>query len=917
MALVDKPKSKKRSSGSSLVRHVTLEPRRDSFDGIIDDDSKNIRSSRHSGEHHAGNIDLLQNMHGYSPMATSRRPTRLATGRPPVCSSPFVGSTRSGQKGRFSFGSECIETPLAKRGIADWSSHQKGRDWGVGRSCPEYILQELIRRFEDRYTSEGNELEKSFDAPDGNSPSSSIFESFKMPGAGARTSNLGFEYEADVGTGMRDVTSDPEEEEEEDEEEEEEEEDDFTEIKLAPRASGLVRQNSVGASLLSVLHLTGSAIYIDGEVGDEKRNRRRMGSLAKHRRVSLCAQMADSRKSLRPRKSSFAAIDREAVLLGRKSILPSKFGLKEDRLHEIVEDDSVVELCAVQQATSSMKILANVFSFLSEVELLMVTTPVCSFWADASAEAHANLMLVSVGCAGPDITDIDDDVDVEMEPTSIALAMERPWSYLVDRFPWACFLSEGAFKRVYKVWNSAVQAEEALSVMDVNVIEDTGNKHIVGAELAVSALLSSLVRRNICPNFVLTRQVFTSHHEPPAAHWGCADNKRPKGSSYVPGMELGKKPRLPPAKKQGRFQYMRMELCTGGDIEEFLKRQPDEIMPIDETRALLFQMAFSLHAAADRFSLKHYDVKLLNFFLQTFTNVDSNHTVLRYGLGSHVFSLRMPTSRALVAKLADYGTANVQAESNGQPVTIGHFTTLENTPPDYMILGDAACQGHGHDAFGLGLCMLHVFTGHAPYEEIMEEVYCPSGLKKKLKKIWEDEGSSGYDVIRSVILADVEKDEDGVAVEGEPDETFYHTFYRYLVLFGIPADKFQIKNYGRVWRAVSSSIESCSTAKKGYGRSAAAKKCCPDATQFANDQWKYSLSSGSNEYIARARRRLESMEGGLELLISLVNFDPEKRATATDVLNSSFMAPLREGYPGASIQEDDYVLSYMAYATTL
>ena len=71
-----------------------------------------------------------------------------------------------------------------------------------------------------------------------------------------------------------------------------------------------------------------------------------------------------------------------------------------------------------------------------------------------------------------------------------------------------------------------------------------------------------------------------------------------------------------------------------------------------------------------------------------------------------------------------------------------------------------------------------------------------------------------------------------------------------------------------------------------------------------------------NKYIARARRRLESMEGGLELLLSLVNFDPEKRATATDVLNSSFMASLREGSYGASIQEDDHVLSYMAYATT-
>lgn len=43
------------------------------------------------------------------------------------------------------------------------------------------------------------------------------------------------------------------------------------------------------------------------------------------------------------------------------------------------------------------------------------------------------------------------------------------------------------------------------SFRDVDTISDTGNLHTVGAELAVSMLLSSITRRNIAPNFVITR----------------------------------------------------------------------------------------------------------------------------------------------------------------------------------------------------------------------------------------------------------------------------------------------------------------------------------------------------------------------------------------------------------------------------
>ena len=63
-------------------------------------------------------------------------------------------------------------------------------------------------------------------------------------------------------------------------------------------------------------------------------------------------------------------------------------------------------------------------------------------------------------------------------------------------------------------------------------IHSTGNINVVKAELAVSVMLSSLVRRGICPNFVAIRGMFSSEYEPPDNYWGTADNKRPKGPAY-------------------------------------------------------------------------------------------------------------------------------------------------------------------------------------------------------------------------------------------------------------------------------------------------------------------------------------------------------------------------------------------------
>lgn len=844
---------------------------------IADEDAM-THQSRPSGEHAIGGRDMANHIYVVSPRRS--RGTRVSSGRPLrtpklLINSAGLMSTRAASPFAVPSMQVCLETPhMTRRSCQENKSSV--RDWGVSAACPKTITLELLKRLEaEEKSQEKNEvLDQSFETEEGNDTDTVL----------------------DSDDDLHDTFEDT----------------------LFPMNTSPDRRSSMGTAAFASLNLHDET----QKVGDNDRmTRRRIGSLAKHRRISLFANTMQSRNSIRPsRKSHFAGCARMSIAETSLALHDEKrFSFLPAKVSEISSFDHSNKLEIDQNPLMESGILSTVLSFLDERELLCGVSPVCSFWADVCTEAHATLMLSSVGC----LENIDDFEDLDVLPVenqSIMRSMEKNWKYLINQYPWACFLSEGAFKKVYKVWNSATEAEEAISVMDIDLIESTGNKNVVGAELAVSAMLSSLVRRNICPNFVLTRRVFTCPYEPPPSHWGCEENKKPKGAKYAANKSNQRKPGEPKKKDQGRYQYMRMELCSDGDAEEYLKRQKNESISCVQAQHILFQVAFALHVAADRFCMKHYDMKLLNIFLQRPSN-ESKYTTLRYGLGSHVFSLKMKTDETVIAKLADYGTANIEPESNGKPATIGQFTTLENTPPEFMIFGDAAKQGHGHDAFGLGLSMLHLFTGHAPYEEILEEVVCPPGLKQKLRRVWEDETVEGYSVIRSVIWADVYTDDDGDVIEGEPDEVLYDTLYRYLVLFGIPTVKNGTKEQGQVWTAITSALEGKHRGGRGnktFGKGGCNRnKSESDVTRFNMDRKKYSIQFGSNKYILRARRALEEVEGGMELLLSLVCFDPEKRATACDVLNSQFMAPFRQPRSHFDADEDDTsFMSFMAYATS-
>jgi len=800
------------------------------------------------------------------------------------------------------------ETPMVKRDVFfSCAQHPNTRDWGVSERCDESILFKLTQRF----LLATAHLKKSR-SPDQDVSAIQSYESYSIsqPLLELPRFTESFDYKnPDDPTACARLSI------------------------LAPRCTSA----NLDASSDNMQPNQGpGSLPSPSKPADSKRRR---ASYAKHRRTILSKEIAGRPslfhlKNKFPRQSTAFFIDQGGLVI-----------MEEEEAIPVLDERSIITRRLERSDTAILQkqgheFLPKVFEYLNQHELLCSASLVCARWAELTTHSLANMMLISVGCPPMSLTQSKQPLDQalsvkssdniptnedtlvdsipELTTVQVTQSMDRSWSHLMQTYPWACFLSQGSFKQVYKVYNSSIQREEAISVMDVEFIESLGNKALVGAELATSVLLSSLARRNICPNFVLTRGVFTCRFAPPESKWGSEKLKEPQGKTFNPKCLNARPPRKPHHSKTGLYQYIRMELCLHGDCEDYIAKQPHKTLDPSLARHLLFQMAFSLYAASERFGLKHYDVKLLNFFLQDAATEGQEQVVLRYGLGEHVFRLELPQGKALVAKLADYGTCDTQPESDGKPVTIGQFTTLENTPPEQMILGNDAVQGYGHDLFALGLCMLHLYTGEAPYEEIMQNVKCPLEFKQRLASIWEediaadgtgdDEGSSSssrpsYSVLRSVILSDVYTDEEGNQ-EGEVDETLYDTLYRYLVLFGIPDEHTCRRENNPVWSVILECFQT------PHGRR---RRRNNDTSQYHRDCKLFSVEKGIDERIARARRGMGPE--GLELLKRLTHFDPTKRCTALEVLNSSHMLCLIEKYSSCAMQNHNFVVhSYMAYS---
>ncbi len=177
---------------------------------------------------------------------------------------------------------------------------------------------------------------------------------------------------------------------------------------------------------------------------------------------------------------------------------------------------------------------------------------------------------------------------------------------LRSTFTRASFLSDGAYKCVYRVWNSKSQAEEALSVMDTETINEMGHEAVISQELHFSILSSALVRQGICPNFIQTYGICSSAMDPHST-WDTIEQQQSSENNietdgHLEGTEM-KTIEVP------RFCFIGMELCSEGDAEGLLRR--NRVLSVENTTCVLFQALFSLYSGRSEYGLRHGDIKLL------------------------------------------------------------------------------------------------------------------------------------------------------------------------------------------------------------------------------------------------------------------------------------------------------------------
>jgi serine/threonine protein kinase len=445
---------------------------------------------------------------------------------------------------------------------------------------------------------------------------------------------------------------------------------------------------------------------------------------------------------------------------------------------------------------------------------------------------------------------------------------------------------------------------QAISVMDLQDLQarNAGSVSILDIlrnEVTISQLCTQLCTLNICPCLPRVHCVFTSPYPAPQVIWTdsgrvreliseatsvkswslqkqqCASSRHVENQCPVHIKDVYDAGVLnkisysvsalanrtasnnePKVENICRYQYMCMELCDLGDTETFLKEQCAQTISVTgragalgvfDLQCALFQMSYSLFAVREQLKMRHFDVKLLNFFGSSGLSLlsDPELAALReqrsspvnsyHGCGTEVTSRKYPTSANIemhvgfgrctfrvpiqdsstvcglgLIKLADFGTSLVGARMTVREedsIGVEQFTTLENTPPEYLFFGSGITHAQaykGTDVWCLGLCAIHLLTMSAlPYEELMADCVCPVYLLQQLRAVWEHKKFAkptkrsteaatlaDYAIVGEVIdsLIDDEEDEFDDSSDGDPSHpcrVLYDTIYRYAVLLGI------------------------------------------------------------------------------------------------------------------------------------
>eukprot|EP01031_Cornospumella_fuschlensis_P035160 gene35160-42586_t len=401
-------------------------------------------------------------------------------------------------------------------------------------------------------------------------------------------------------------------------------------------------------------------------------------------------------------------------------------------------------------------------------------------------------------------------------------------------------------------------------------------------------------------------------------------------------------PRQPPTQQQGLFQYMELEFCRFGDMESYLRSATIDSRVL---LALCFQMCYALYSVRERLSMLHQDVKLLNFFLTDGGNDagTQNTGVIRVGFGQHIYNLPSLRYSPCLVKLGDFGTSEVGGRGLGERVGAGQVTTIENLAPEVFLLGSCARRSFALDSFALGLSVMHLYTGVAPYEELLDAVRCPPYLYRQLLQIYHTPpasqmsdssvSSSPYAMFKEVVASFIEGGTKGEARfdRASPSELYaeyrrggalggdyaslFDTLYRLCVLRagdplnvglvycplyrGNPVHQALVHALGLDESEVEGPVADLG---KGRTRKGAGGGMAPDESwdhcvkTFREHVSIFNLDTGSHPLLIRMRATLEAT-GGRALLDSLLDFNPSNRMSMHEALHLPLFHSLRGTAP--------------------
>ncbi len=521
--------------------------------------------------------------------------------------------------------------------------------------------------------------------------------------------------------------------------------------------------------------------------------------------------------------------------------------LLQDNYSKCTESKEYVSSESQSVLTKNTFVLSQIFEYLPSSYLLASAVQVSEVWCTTGSQVASMAAAFSLSSS----------------------TIFNNVAKLLSAYPKGDFLAKGGFKEVYKIWSNIRERYEAVAVMNFDKIKDEDEMQEIQKETEINFLLSNLVTKNICPNFVQTHQVFHFAYPAPVV-WGPPSMRRNK--TFM-------------AKKEGVYQFTRMELCDAMDMEEYMKelKETNLAFKVTSLPGLLYQMCFSLYVARHHIGLCHYDVKLLNFLLKP----QKTATVYHFGenlthggdVKSNFTTSADQSCDSFLVKLTDYGTAEFNgafddkrtifgnSKQKGASIEAKHFTTFENAPIDFLLLGDRAMQGFQADTWQLGICFLHMLTGECPYEEIMDNAVCPEPLALEISKIWKSDKK--FEVLNDLDFH-------------YPGE-LQNTIYRIIVLMGLDACPKKWRRY-KIWKTIT---------KFCTGRG----KC----SKIFNEHSKtFSLENGRHARIAFARNRIQQMNeysgnddfDAMHLLRGMLCFDPLQRPSLKSILLSPLMSSI-------------------------